>query len=86
MVSRSPDKARSAELLGETIRRERVALNLTQTQLAQLSGASLNFISQLESGKPSARLDKILDVLSALGLQMTVEIGKGRLQTRGVGE
>ncbi len=49
-------------------RRER--LGLRQVELAELAGCSARFILALETGKPTARLDKVLDVLSALGLHL----------------
>lgn len=65
--------------LGQAIRSERKSQGLNQTELADLSGASLNFISQLEAGKTTVRLDKVLDVLDTLGMQFRVEIGQKRI-------
>lgn len=48
---------------------------LTQAQLAGLSGTGLRFISELERGKPTLALNKVLAVLSALGLQLKVSAG-----------
>jgi len=45
---------------------------LTQAQLAGLSGTGLRFISELERGKPSISLHKLLPVLAVLGLQLRV--------------
>ena len=59
--------------IAKIIRDERKYQGLSQTELAQLAGVSLNFISQLENGKPTVRLDKVDDVLKTLGLQMKVE-------------
>ncbi len=49
---------------------ERKAQGLSQTQLATIAGVSLNFMSQLEGGKHSVRLDKVCAVLEALGLEI----------------
>lgn len=62
--------------LGRRIKVERKQQNLTQTQLALLSGTSLNFISQLEAGKTTVRLDKALSVLQTIGLQLKIEYGR----------
>ena len=56
--------------LGDLIRRERRALNLTQQELADHAGTGLNFVSQLERGKETARLDKTLAVLRILGIEL----------------
>lgn len=58
------------------MRARRRALELTQAQLADLAGVGLAFLYDLETGKPSARLDKVLDVLVALGLSLRVEPGR----------
>ncbi len=65
--------------LGKTIKRLRVSQNLSQNQLAQLAGVSLNLISQIESGKPRVQFIKLLQVLNALGLQLHVELGSTHL-------
>ena len=57
--------------LAERIRERRRSLNLNQLELAQLSGTSERFIRELEHGKTSVRLDKLLAVLTTLGLELT---------------
>jgi len=65
--------------LGQAIRAERQRLSLTQTQLAELAGCGLTFVNQLERGKPSVRLEKLLMVLEVLGLSLTLSKGKDLL-------
>jgi HTH-type transcriptional regulator/antitoxin HipB len=62
--------------IGTKIREERKAQSLTQTELANLSGVSLNFLSQLEQGKPSVQMDKVLMVLDTLGLSIELKYSK----------
>lgn len=62
-------------ILSQIIMTERKNRKLTQTQLANLSNTSINFISQLEGGKRTAQIGKVLDVLQILGLQLVVEKG-----------
>lgn len=64
------------QALGAAIRRQRKILRLTQQQLAELAGCGVAFIYLLETGKPSVRMDKVLDVLLVLGLQLELEPGK----------
>jgi HTH-type transcriptional regulator / antitoxin HipB len=73
---------RSAETLSviaDATRRRRRALRLTQIALAELAGVGADFVYDVEKGKPTLRLDKLLDVLEVLGLQLRIESGKKRL-------
>lgn len=62
----------SSTTLGETIRAARKRHGMTQTHLAGLAGTGLRFISELERGKPSVALDKVLAVLAVLGLRLQI--------------
>ncbi len=66
----------SPALLGARIRKERKLLGITQAELASLAGCGPIFVHQLEMGKPSVRLDKVLGVLHVLGLSLTLANGK----------
>lgn len=55
---------------GAVIRKERKQQHLTQTELADLSGTSLSFISGLENGKCSAEIGKAFRVMQTLGIDM----------------
>lgn len=61
--------------LGEVIRRERKARSLSQQELGNLAGTGLNFVSQIERGKETVRLDKLLTVLKVLGLEFILSRG-----------
>lgn len=61
-------------VLAEIIRSRRRALGLEQRQLAELASTSRRFIYALEGGKPTVRLDKLLVVLDALGLEVRVGV------------
>ena len=83
---RSPEAIRAhgsqpspMQLLASAVRSRRRALRLTQAQLGRLAGCGTAFLYDLESGKPTLRLDKLLDVLTILGLQLVVAPGQGRL-------
>jgi y4mF family transcriptional regulator len=64
---------------GHTVRTRRRKLGLTQQGLADLSGVGVVFVYDLEKGKSTIRLDKLLDVLEALGLQLVVRDGSPTL-------
>ncbi|PUE43373.1 helix-turn-helix transcriptional regulator [Limnohabitans sp. Hippo3] len=59
--------------LGDALRSARKRLGLTQPQLALAAGVGVRFIVDLESGKPTVRLESVLRVIDALGgaLQLT---------------
>lgn len=63
------------KVLGSRIRNERKSQGLSQTELANLSDVSLNFLSQLESGKSTVRIDKALKVMQTLGLEFKIQYG-----------
>jgi len=62
--------------LSLAIKKQRKLQSLNQQELADLSGTSLNFISQLESGKQTVRLNFLLSVLHILGLEFQLQRGK----------
>ena len=60
--------------LGAVIRAERKRLGVTQRDLAMASGTGLRFIVDLEGGKPTCRVEKVLQVLQALGIRLRADI------------
>lgn len=56
------------------VRERRKSLRLTQQDLADLAQCSARFVRALEAGKQTVRLDKLLDVLDALGLELTAQL------------
>ncbi len=67
--------------LADTVRSRRKALGLTQTQLADLAGCGPVLVYAIESAKITVRLDKLVDVLTVLGLQLRVEPNTGHVAT-----
>lgn len=55
--------------IGQIIRKVRKQLNITQGDLALTAGTGLRFISELEQGKPTCQIGKILQVLQVLGIR-----------------
>jgi y4mF family transcriptional regulator len=55
-------------MLGTVIRSVRKRLGVTQEQLALASGTHRRFIVELERGKATAQVGKVLQVLRALGV------------------
>lgn len=56
--------------LGAQVRARRNELRLTQGELADVSGVTLRFVSELERGKATAQYAGIQRVLAALGLDL----------------
>jgi y4mF family transcriptional regulator len=59
--------------LGEIVRQARKDQGLTQIQLSASCGVGVRFIRELEQGKPSCHIAKVLHVISMLGLSVFIE-------------
>lgn len=57
---------------GDLIRRTRKAQGLRQDELAGAAMVGLRFIVDLEAGKPTVQLGKVLKVLAALGCAISI--------------
>ncbi|MBA3741888.1 type II toxin-antitoxin system Y4mF family antitoxin [Sporichthya sp.] len=59
------------------IRLRRTTLGLRQGDLADLAGVSERFIHAMENGKTTVRLDKVIAVITTLGLHLELHPGSG---------
>ncbi len=57
---------------GETIRKARRSLGVTQKDLALTSGTGLRFVIDLEKGKETCQIGKALRVLQTLGIKINL--------------
>lgn len=64
--------ARTPKDIGHAIREARKRKELTQQQLAGLSGVWQETISKVENGVASTKLETLFDLLSALDLEITI--------------
>jgi len=64
--------AHSVADVGRSVRAHRKVQGATQSELAALCGVGVRFISDLENGKPTAQLGKVLEVLHCLGLDVRI--------------
>ncbi len=62
----------TAEDIGRCVRAQRKAQGATQAEFAALCGVGIRFVSDLENGKPTAELGKVLQVLNCLGLEISI--------------
>jgi y4mF family transcriptional regulator len=65
----------TSDAFANAVRLRRRRLGLRQDELADLAGVSERFIYALENGKPSVQLDKVVAVLSALGMHLELRRG-----------
>lgn len=64
---------KTPEDLGKLVRKFRLAQNMTQADILGLANTGNRFIVDLEKGKPTLQLQKVLDVLDLLGLEVIVQ-------------
>lgn len=60
----------TTQTLGERVRRRRKALGLTQREAAGLCGVGERFLREVEQGKPTAEIGRVLQLLRGLGLRL----------------
>jgi y4mF family transcriptional regulator len=68
-----PYRIYNADSLGAAIRHFRKEAGLTQAELADLAGLGRSYLSELESGKETEQVRRLLRVLRQLGVRMTIE-------------
>ena len=59
--------------IGRAVAQARKSRKYSQQEFADLTGVGRRFISELESGKPTAEIGKVLQVLTALGLDLELQ-------------
>lgn len=58
--------------IGSVVRATRKKMRVTQADLALTSGTGLRFIIDLEKGKPTCQIGKVLIVLQTLGIEASL--------------
>ena len=64
-------KTASMTEIAAIVRRERKKQGATQVELSQMANVGVRFLRDVEDGKPSVHFDKLMRILSILG--MTVD-------------
>jgi HTH-type transcriptional regulator / antitoxin HipB len=59
--------------LGQAIRHYRNEAGLTQAQLAEATGLQRSYLSELERGKETEQITRVLRLLRRLGVRMTLD-------------
>ena len=70
---------RSSVELGAVVREQRKRLALKQLDIAGMGNTGNRFIVDLENGKPTVQLQKVLDVMDLLGLELVVRAKAARV-------
>ncbi|SIT14589.1 MULTISPECIES: helix-turn-helix transcriptional regulator [unclassified Achromobacter] len=74
-----PAVARTSIELGALVKSVRRSQGLLQADLAGLGNSGNRFVVDLERGKPTLQLQKVLDMLDLLGLEVEVRRKRARL-------
>jgi transcriptional regulator with XRE-family HTH domain len=59
--------------IGQAVRHYRLQAGLTQGQLAEMTGLNRTYLSDLEQGKETEQVKRILRVLHQLGVRLSLE-------------
>ena len=62
--------------IGRLIREGRTRAGMSQTELASRFGTTQSWISEVENGKETAEIGKVLRVLSYLGIELDLSHGR----------
>lgn len=71
--SKGPFRIYTSASLGDAIRHYRTEAGLTQAQLAEMAGLQRSYLSELETGKETEQLKRVLRLLRQLGVRMTLD-------------
>jgi y4mF family transcriptional regulator len=63
--------------IGVLVRESRKKMKVTQKDLALTSGTGLRFLIELEKGKETCQIGKVLTVLQALGMRIQLTAPAG---------
>ena len=63
----------NAKQLGALIKNRRKRLEMNQADLALVSGTGVRFISDLENGKETCEIGKVLKVLENMGMDLVFQ-------------
>lgn len=62
--------------IGNSIKRRRKVLKITQSDLSQLARVSINTLYKIERGQTNPTIDIIEKITTVLGLEIIVEVKK----------
>ncbi len=62
----------TAKDIGKALRTKRKEHGITQEQAAGMCNVGVRFLSELENGKPTLEIEKVMRVLDAFGFQCVI--------------
>lgn len=68
-----PFRLYTAASVGPAIRQYREQAGLTQAELADMAGLNRSYLSELEQGKETEQMRRILRILKLLGVRATLQ-------------
>ena len=68
-------------ILAERVRRQRMALGLTQTELAAQTGIPIPNLSRIEHGRQSIYIERLVDLAEALQVSTDYLVGRSETPT-----
>ncbi|HNR48667.1 MAG TPA: helix-turn-helix transcriptional regulator [Bacteroidia bacterium] len=66
--------------IGETIKKRRKQLGITQPHLAELANVNINTLYKLESGIGNPSLDVLNKLAEVLGMELKIEVKKNNVK------
>lgn len=72
-TSEQPFRLYTASSIGPAIRKYREEAGLTQSELAEMAGLNRTYLSNLEQGRETEQVRRILRTLKLLGVRATLQ-------------
>ena len=66
-------KIYDSDMFGQALKQKRKEMKYTQSDISNLTGFSVSFISDLENGKPTAEIGKAIYLANVLGLDIEIK-------------
>ncbi len=63
-------------MIGNSIKERRKGLRVTQTQLAELAGISVNTLYKIEKGQNNPTLETLTKIADVLGMEVCLQVKK----------
>lgn len=63
-------------MVGKSIKERRKTLRVTQAQLAELAGISVNTLYKIERGQANPTLDTLTKITDVLGMELCLQVKK----------
>ncbi|PCJ96276.1 MAG: transcriptional regulator [Flavobacteriaceae bacterium] len=63
-------------MIGKSIKERRKMLRVTQTQLAELAGISVNTLYKIERGQTNPTLGTLTKIANVLGMEVCLQVKK----------